>query len=765
MGPESLTYRPSIRAPLSDGQRPAKETREDLENRVHLPQLSPYQPLRPLALRHFNHEIQRPLPDSGPLSNLVNHHPRYLVPRCPLTIGTEFPNGNPSPSIESQNSGSVSDTILSLPTPPVGSFPLSCAPPPHPFTEYGSCASPTSTIDVASRTSVATESLLRQSDTSSSIIRLSNIPPFSPPWHPPPSQDPPLPQDDPRLRAAGLVSPLNTFQGLEHNEPHISAGTRNIFNPGWTHISSASSQAIPSSWGYYFQQHNGSFKDTNFEKGNKSTIHSISKPHPASIVSNLDSPTLALENLIFKQDLTASSAIPHLQDATREDIIGHTLSEFDQEARIKKPSVLQQHITQQHDETVITKSLIKEVEALPKPMSTICVRKTICERRLSVPKPAQIDAAAMRDTEARSATPLSLIDLIRSANDMASGLNHENNASWTDISGKSSEADFHAASKCRRDSGSFSDILAEFPPPGLAASKIRGFLPVSLWRSKLRNVNSIGPNELQGSVLLPVLLIDRSKDTGNTPCGTTTPCQNGGISLSSTTGCSCVCANGYTGYQCTTIGDSSCVTSNITLSKNATMGSSLPSVFKHSQVRFGIHLDQAAIMGLFSTSNVSCKTENKLVSFAGVEISSDTKNAHRSIGLPIGEDKVEIVTISNAATRSTMVAPRSLATKNGILYDDSATNTTAAESSTEAGSMNITTVPFQVVEFSRVAVLFILEQTGSFKSAINTKENIQSYLVEYYNSAIHPSLQVLDSYDLDYQQNTIILPNGTRIGG
>lgn len=267
------------------------------------------------------------------------------------------------------------------------------------------------------------------------------------------------------------------------------------------------------------------------------------------------------------------------------------------------------------------------------------------------------------------------------------------------------------------------------------------------------------------AVLLPVLLVVRSKDTSATSCGKTTTCQNGGVSVSSDTGCSCVCANGYTGSHCKSIGDSSCVTSDVTSAKNATMGSSLPSVFNHSQIRFGIDLDEAAIMALFSTNNVSCKTENKLVSFAGVEISSDTENARRSIGLPTGEGKVEIVTISNPATGSITVTPRSLATKHGIFYDDSATNTTAAEASTDAGSMNIPTVPSQVVEFSRVAVLFILEQTGSFESAVNTKENIQSYLVEYYNSAIQSSLQVLNSYDLDYQQNTITLPNGRRIGG
>ncbi|KAJ6002596.1 hypothetical protein N7451_005143 [Penicillium sp. IBT 35674x] len=790
MAAESPIHWPdSIRVPLPDGQRPAKETRDFPENGIHLPQVSPYQSIGPLPLRNLNYEIQRPFPNTGPLSSLFNHHPRYLVPRFPLTIGTELPNENLSPSSGSQDSSSGSDSIMPLPTLPVGSFPLSRAPPPHPPTDYGYCASPTSTIDI-SRTSIATELLFRQSTTSASVVRLSNIPPFPPPWYPPPSQDPPLPQDDPRLQAAGLVSPLKTFQDLKHNEKHVSVVPQKISNPRWTRVSLASSQAIPSSWGYDFPRHSTLSKDTNDEDGDKPKIRAISRPNPTSMVSNLDSPTLPLENLIINQDPTASSAILYMQDASQAECISPTWSKSHQGANSRKPSTLQYHTPQQHDEMVFTESLIKEIKALPKAMPTI---PTVCEKKLSVPKPAHFEAAAVPHTEARSTTPLSLIDLIRSATDQAPSLDHGNTASRTDISGKSSEADFRAGGTCRRDSGSFSDILAEFPPPGLAASKIRGFLPVSIWRAKMRTANSNGPNEHQGSgatppkrglkkmsrkqlimvcilalstillaVLLPVLLVARAKDSA-TFCGKTTTCQNGGVSVSTTTGCSCVCANGYTGYRCTTIGDSSCVTSDVTSLKDATMGSSLPSVFNHSQIRFGIHLDQVAIMALLSTNNVSCKTENKLVSFTGVEISS-TKNGRRSIGLPISEDQVESVTVTYTPTESTTVAPRSLATKEGILYDDSATNVTATEVSTDAGSMNITTVPSQVVEFSQVAVLYILEQTGYFESAVNLKENIQSYLVEYYNSAIHPSLQVLDSYDLDFQNETITLPNGTRVG-
>jgi hypothetical protein len=84
---------------------------------------------------------------------------------------------------------------------------------------------------------------------------------------------------------------------------------------------------------------------------------------------------------------------------------------------------------------------------------------------------------------------------------------------------------------------------------------------------------------------------------------------------------------------------------------------------------------------------------------------------------------------------------------------------------TASATKAATAVSSEVVEFSQIALLYILEKAGSFDSAVSTKENIQSYLVGYYSSATHPSLQVLGSYDLDFKNKTITLPNGTMIGG
>jgi hypothetical protein len=193
------------------------------------------------------------------------------------------------------------------------------------------------------------------------------------------------------------------------------------------------------------------------------------------------------------------------------------------------------------------------------------------------------------------------------------------------------------------------------------------------------------------------------------------------------------------------------------------MGTSLPTVFANSSTKFGINLDPDTILALFSSKNVSCKTENALISFSGLQLSSDTRNTRRSFILSSSDNKAGAVTPSLSTIESNPVfATRSVATMNGILYDDSDAKANRATESTESTAA---TIPSTVLEFSKIAVLYIFEQTRSFDFAANTKQIIFSYLVHYYNSAIHPSVQVLGGYDLDLENKTITLPNGTMIGG
>lgn len=269
------------------------------------------------------------------------------------------------------------------------------------------------------------------------------------------------------------------------------------------------------------------------------------------------------------------------------------------------------------------------------------------------------------------------------------------------------------------------------------------------------------------AVLLPVFLVAVPKENAgsSSSCATTNPCHNGGVSVSSGSECSCVCVDGYTGSQCTTVGDSSCITSEVdngTISKNATMGNSLPTLFSAASSKFDISLDSVTIMALFSLSNVTCKTENALVSFSDVNSSSNTRRS-----------------VVSSVTAPTLAA-RAEATKDGILYDNPADKSTStktdsvatathisASTSTAAAAAAATTstasVPDKVIEFSQVAVLYILERTGSIDSALFSESEISSYLTssDGYSNTTQPEIQLLGEFGLNFKTMKISVVNGT----
>lgn len=368
-----------------------------------------------------------------------------------------------------------------------------------------------------------------------------------------------------------------------------------------------------------------------------------------------------------------------------------------------------------------------------------------------------------------------------------------------------------------RNSGSISDMLASFPPPGLATPESRGSWPIFFGRSNLRNVEPLGSNDdgpdaprrkkmccgmprklfvliciilfiiVILAVLLPVFLVavPREKANKEASCEKSSPCQNGGVSVSSGTECSCVCSNNYTGSKCTIESDGSCTTALIqdgSSTKNATMGSELPGLFEGSKKKFDLTLDPVTIMALFSMNNVSCKTENALVSFSEVKTDSSSK-ALRSLALetdkiPFDDNARPEAPVPAITTGPTPVlVARSEATTNGILYDDSGASRTASTptqtestttsatkissqptSTSEAKTSTGSSVPEKVVEFSRVAVLYILQKTGSLDTAMSSEDDIQRYLVDSYTNATWPTMTV-GAFEVDFENLTITLPN------
>ncbi|KAJ5886468.1 uncharacterized protein N7473_009142 [Penicillium subrubescens] len=794
------------------------------------------------AARNLAHQTQWPLPDSGlpprPLQPqpLNPQHPRYLMPRGPPPFRpprpSEVPSQVPSPSIYSVRSGVDSETNSVYPMLHARSFshpkPLFVQHPQHArsFTHDGP-VSPTSTVDLTPRISIATDELFHRQSTASGSSSAPDVPPI-------PLPEPPYPHDSSRQRAAGLAPPPSVRKSA------VSPIPEEFPNPRQTLGSLASSRVIPSSWGSGPPESEilGAYLDNESEdedshhthqeadvtlvrnaslgKRGKPTMRTIMKSNPNSEIDPIpDVPSSNPKDEYQRQHAaaetagglaigTAISQVLHAPSTGRRTSVstGSDESCVDPE----KP-----RFAQQHDHPVYNSALEKELEVLPK------AAPTMSDKRPGGKKPPRLDMNAVRDAEARGSLS-SLSDLIRRATKLASNLDRGKTASRCDMLGQ--DADLKAAlgePGRRRGSGSISDILTSFPRPGFQTPEGRSSWPVFFGRSGLRNVEPLHSNDEDPNakrparkccgmprkwfvllcillfiivvlaILLPVFLvaIPKQNHSNTNSCATTNPCQNGGVSVSSGSECSCVCSNGYTGSQCTVSGDSSCVTSEVengTISKNATMGSGLPNVFSASSSKFNITLDSVTIMALFSMNNVSCKTENALVTF---DVPTSSSKTRRAVSLPVdlpesADEEAAPSSALDSTTPTPVLGPRSVATSNGILYDNAAaasatsTGSTAKATTTSIpASSNSTTpstsaststsVPTEVVEFSQVAVLYILEKTGSLTSAMWSEGQIQTYLSDSYVNATHPTLQLMGSYGLDFEKKTITLRNGTVV--
>ncbi|KAF3390195.1 hypothetical protein F1880_008963 [Penicillium rolfsii] len=796
--------------------------------------------------RNLAHQTQWPLPDSGlpPRSMqpqpLNPQHPRYLMPRGPPPFRpprpSEVPSQVPSPSIYSVRSGVDSETNSVYPMQHARSFshpkPLFVQHPQHARSStVDGPVSPTSTVDLTPRISIATDELFHRQSTASGSSSAPDVPPI--PLPEPPS----YPQESSRQRAAGLAPPPTVHKSA------FSPIPEEFPNPRQTLGSLASSRVIPSSWGSGPPESEilGAYLDNESEdeddrhspraadvtlvrnaslgKRGKPTVRTIIKSSPNSEeVPIPDLPSANPKEKYRRQPAaaetagglavgTAVSQVLHAPSTGRRTSVSTESDESYVDP--EKP-----RFAQQHDHPIYSSALEKELEMLPNPAPTMS------DKRPGGRKPPRLDMNAVRDAEARGSLS-SLSDLIRRATKLASNLDRGKTASRCDVLG--TDADFKAAlgePGHRRGSGSISDLLTSFPRPGFQTPEGRSSWPVFFSRSGLRNVEPLHSNDENPdanrparkccgiprkwfvvlcillfiivvlAILLPVFLVavPKQNHTSSTnSCATTNPCQNGGVSVSSGADCSCVCANGYTGSQCTVAGDSSCVTSeaeNGAISKNATMGSDLPYVFSASSSKFNITLDSVTIMALFSMNNVSCKTENALVTFDNPTSGSKTR---RAVFLPMdvpesADEEATPMSALDSTTPTPVLVPRSLATSNGILYDNAVTasatstestakaTTTSIPASSDSASANTNTsastgtdVPTEVVEFSQVAVLYILEKTGSLTSAMWSEGQIQTYLTDSYANATHPTLQLMESYGLDFEKKTITLRNGTVV--
>ncbi|KAJ9236422.1 hypothetical protein DTO169E5_5694 [Paecilomyces variotii] len=444
-------------------------------------------------------------------------------------------------------------------------------------------------------------------------------------------------------------------------------------------------------------------------------------------------------------------------------------------------------------------------------------------KRPEVRRPPRLNINAVRDAEARGSLT-SLPDLIRRATRVASNLERGKTASRLGIMDflNNSQEKFDitrspAAASDRRASEAISGILSAFPPPGITPKATPRFTegatpnanqrsswPLPQTMSDSRNLQTSGSDQgltgqdsaskkrrccgisrrvflvisvvvfllIAAAVVIPVVVVlTRQKDTTQpapTVTPTTTPapqtfeCSNGGVTIHNGGNFSCVCANGFTGTHCAVAGDGSCITAAVGGSQKATLGSDLPRLLRQSESNFSIPLDSTRILSLFSSNNVSCTTENALVTFG---MSSQKR---RSLDSQL-EESVFLRPRTNSPDSPTsdvgdiMVDPSSKPSKSET--DTAATSTTSAAPGT-------TTLPAaqiqHILDFSRIAILYIFEMTTTIGAAIEAQEDIQAFLTGMPTSNNTMGLdgaKMAPGFVLDFEKFTITLANGTVVGG
>ncbi|KIW13240.1 hypothetical protein PV08_08427 [Exophiala spinifera] len=331
---------------------------------------------------------------------------------------------------------------------------------------------------------------------------------------------------------------------------------------------------------------------------------------------------------------------------------------------------------------------------------------------------------------------------------------------------------------------------------------------------------------IAAAVLIPIFLIivpkQNSKDHS---CASSHPCANGGTSISSQDTCVCVCSNGFTGSQCETPGDvQDCTIATVTEGsnqyRNATLGSSVMPSLLQAQNQFNISLNSSTILSLFSTNNLSCTSENSLMDFNSTSQSTKTRrfiiipglepqsnrlaSIDEGLSPPVVSKRAEAIGGSRFRRRDDGVT---VGTSNGIVFQatsativgavptpsaskesdvstvtsvtESSSPTSTAASGSESGSPSSTsnrsapkptsTLTEKDINFARVVVLFVLQQSRTLDVAVNAQQKMEDFFQQQQtqgNSSTKVDVgEGNQRFSADFDAFSITLGNGLVVGG
>lgn len=219
------------------------------------------------------------------------------------------------------------------------------------------------------------------------------------------------------------------------------------------------------------------------------------------------------------------------------------------------------------------------------------------------------------------------------------------------------------------------------------------------------------------------------------------------------------------------------------MAEKATVGSAIPRLFDQSVGNYSIPLNGTRILTLFSAANLSCTSENALISFNGKVSKRET------VQLPEIQQEEPTSATSFIPTAVALSTPaprlenRQVGTSFGIVFQVSTSTEAEPEPSAgsrqsanasdpqgaaptgEAGSGNGNPTQ-QTFDFARVSVLYVLEQTGDLQTALQAQDSMKMFFSDRktFNDTITFRAQGQD-LNLNFTDFSIKIGRNDAVGG
>jgi len=217
---------------------------------------------------------------------------------------------------------------------------------------------------------------------------------------------------------------------------------------------------------------------------------------------------------------------------------------------------------------------------------------------------------------------------------------------------------------------------------------------------------------------------------------------------------------------------------NTSITSNATVGTNLPSLFSGASSNYKIDLNATSLLALFNTANLSCTSENALVTLNGLSgrsfkepvmlrphINDKTTFKHPIMRRPHINDKATAVILPRTTPKA-MAARQDAATMNGIVFAMStptptvvAAPSTTAEiatstaSTSSSSSATISRDP-DTLNFVRTAVLYIFQNSTSLDTALTALARLQTVLRPS-STATNPTVDAGSGWTVDLSAKTV----------